>query len=115
MRSKLPAELVDRIVEDASYWPHSSVYFERPFTVPLRHARNGRKVEDVMYMRTLPLGIRGTEGDLRFLPKDFGHDGAACTAVLELGGPDDHSWSAPTLLHPCRKIEFQLWSHDQHQ
>jgi len=113
LRSKLPAELVDRIVEDASYWPHSSVYFEHPFTVPLRHARNGRKVEDVMYMRTLPLGIRGTEGDLRFLPKDFGHDGAACTAVLELGGPDDHSWSAPTLLHPCRKIEFQLWSHDQ--
>jgi hypothetical protein len=43
-------------------------------------------VSDAMYMRTLPLGIRGTEGDLRLLPKDFGHDGgAARTAVLELG------------------------------
>jgi hypothetical protein len=113
LRSKLPPELIDRIIEDASYWPHSSVYFERPFTVPFGHVRDGRSIEDAMYMRTLPLGIRGTEGDLRLLPKDFGHDGAACTAVLELGGPDDHSWSAPTLLHPCRKIEFQLWSHDQ--
>ncbi|KAJ8586290.1 hypothetical protein M405DRAFT_883373, partial [Rhizopogon salebrosus TDB-379] len=113
LRSKLPAELIDRIIEDASYWPHSSVYFEHPFTVPCENAGDGRMVSDAMYMRTLPLGICGTEGDLRLLPGDFGHDGAACTAALALGGPDDHSWSAPTLLHPCRKIEFQLWSHDQ--
>jgi hypothetical protein len=64
-------------------------------------------IKDAMYMRTLPFGIRGTEGDLKLFPKDFGHDGGACTAALELGGPDHHPWSAPTLL---RKIEFQLWT-----
>jgi hypothetical protein len=61
-----------------------------------------------MYMKTLPLAICGTEGDHKLLPVDFGQDGTAWTAALALGGPDDHSWSTCTLLHPCRKIEFLL-------
>ncbi|KAJ8583494.1 hypothetical protein M405DRAFT_505634, partial [Rhizopogon salebrosus TDB-379] len=38
-----------RIIEYASYWPHSSVYFERPFTVPFRHARDGMRIKDAVY------------------------------------------------------------------
>jgi hypothetical protein len=55
----------------------------------------------------------GLKSDHELLPENFSQDGAAWTAALALGGPDDHSWSAPTLLHPCRKIKFQLWSSDQ--
>lgn len=110
MQSKLPAELVDKIIDDASYWLHSSVYLERCLTVPVR--REGGSVEDVMYMRTLPLGIRGTDGDFNLLEKDF-EDGSAWTKELRLGGPDDLLYSTTTLSHPCRKIVFQLWSNDQ--
>jgi hypothetical protein len=110
LKSKLPAELVDRIIDDASYWPHSSVYLERCLTVPMRG--EGGSIEDVMYMRTLPLGIRGTDGDFNLLGEDF-KDGSAWRKKLRLGGPDDLSRSTPTLSHPCRKIVFQLWSNDQ--
>jgi hypothetical protein len=66
-----------------------------------------------MYMCTLPLAISGAESDHELLPENFSQDGAAWTAALALGGPDDYSWSAPTPLHPCGKIKFQLWSSDQ--
>ncbi|KAJ8580918.1 hypothetical protein M405DRAFT_19531 [Rhizopogon salebrosus TDB-379] len=111
LQSKLPTELVDRIIEDASYWPHSSISLERPFVVSF--FKDGRMAEDGMYMGTLPIGIHGAEGDHKLLPEDFCQDGAAWTAALALGEPDDHSWSAPTLLRPCRKIEFQFWSSAQ--
>ncbi|OAX33461.1 hypothetical protein K503DRAFT_748708 [Rhizopogon vinicolor AM-OR11-026] len=110
LQSKLPPELVDGIIDDASYWPHSSVNFERPFTLPF--FKDGRRVGDAMYMRTLPLGIRGTEGDFSFTEQDF-MNGPSWLKKLRLGGPDDLSWSTPSLSYPCRKIEFQLWSHDQ--
>jgi hypothetical protein len=64
-------------------------------------------------MSTLPLAIRGTEGGHKLFPEDVNEDGAAWTAAQALGGPNDHSWPAPLLLQPCRKIEFQLWSSDQ--
>jgi hypothetical protein len=67
--------------------------------------KDGRRVEDGMYMSRLPLAMRGTESDHKLLPGDFGQDGAAWAAAPVLGGPDDHSWPAPLLLHPCRKIE----------
>ena len=110
MQSKLPAELVDRIIDDASYWLYSSVYLERCLTVPM--PGEGGSVEDVMYMRTLPLGICGTDGDFNLLGEDF-RGGSAWRKKLRLGGPDDLSCSTPTLSHPCRKIVFQLWSNDQ--
>ena len=99
-------ELVNRIIDDASYWPHSSVYLERPLTVCSYDPD-----VDKMYMRTLPLCIPGTEGDFSLVKDDFKENGAAWTKKLTLGKADDPLFSR-TLLHPCRKIEFQLWSHD---
>ncbi|KAJ8580804.1 hypothetical protein M405DRAFT_847408 [Rhizopogon salebrosus TDB-379] len=56
--------------------------FRTPFHRPL--------IRVAMYTRTLPLGIRGAEGDLRLLPKYFSHD----------DGLDDHSWDTITLFLP---------------
>jgi hypothetical protein len=109
LQSQFPAKFVDRIIDDASYWPHSSIHLERPLTVIVQ--QDGKN--DVMYIRTLPLGIRGTEGDFSLVEKDLKDNGAAWTKKLRVGGADGPSWSTPTLPHPCRKIEFQLWSHDQ--
>ncbi|KAG2135128.1 hypothetical protein DEU56DRAFT_399535 [Suillus clintonianus] len=112
LQFKLPAELIDRIIDDACYWAHSTVYIGRPFTVPIY--RNGKRSVDGVYIRSLPLGIRGTEGDIRLVEEDFEDGGVAWEKKLQLGGLDDASSSAPTLSsHPCRKIEFQLWCHDQ--
>jgi hypothetical protein len=73
--------------------------------------KDGRRAEDGMYMRTHPLGIRGTGDGHELLRDDFDQDGAAWTAALVFGRPDN-SWPAPLLLHPRRKIKFQLWSND---
>jgi len=104
--SKLPTELIDRIIDDASYWACSSVYLEPPSTVPIR--RDGTKAEYLLHLRTLPLGICGTEGNFSLVGKDFEDGGAAWTKKLQMSYPDDHPL---TLLRPCRKIEFQLCSH----
>ncbi|KAG2342618.1 hypothetical protein BDR05DRAFT_963820 [Suillus weaverae] len=105
-------ELIDRIIDDASYWPHSTIYIERPITVPAY--RDGKRTEDGIYIRSLPLGIHGTEGDFRLVEQDFEDGGAAWEKKWRIGGLDDALPSAPMLSsHPCRKIEFQLWTHDQ--
>ncbi|KAJ8585869.1 hypothetical protein M405DRAFT_910426 [Rhizopogon salebrosus TDB-379] len=88
------SELVDRIIEDASYWPHSSISLERPFVVSF--FKDGRMAEDGMHTRTLPIGMPGTEGDHKLLPEDFCQDGAAWTAALELGGPGNNQGPPPT-------------------
>ncbi|OAX36822.1 hypothetical protein K503DRAFT_801725 [Rhizopogon vinicolor AM-OR11-026] len=106
LESKLPIELIDRIIDEASYWASSSVYLEPPSTVPIR--RDGKKKEYLLYLRTPPLGIHGTEGDFSFIGKDFEDGGAAWTKKLLAGHPEDPS---PTISRPCRKIEFQLWCH----
>ncbi|KAG1741870.1 uncharacterized protein EDB91DRAFT_1129847 [Suillus paluster] len=109
LQSKLPTELIDRIIDDASYWPHSSVYLVRPSTVPIY--RDGKRGEDGIYIRSLPLGIHGTDRDFTLVEEDFEDGGAAWMKNLRMGGSDESSPSA--LSHPCRKIEFHLWSHDQ--
>ncbi|KAJ8583684.1 hypothetical protein M405DRAFT_845652 [Rhizopogon salebrosus TDB-379] len=107
LQSKFPKALVDKIVDDASYWPHSSVYLIRPLIIT-----EGEK--DVMYMRTLPLGIPGTDGDISFMENDLTDDGAAWMKKLRIGEQGFPPLGlTPTLRHPCRKIKFQLWSHDQ--
>ena len=105
LRSAFPTELVNKIIDDASYWPHSSVCLERPLTAEYGDG-------DKMYMRTLPLCIPGTEGDFSLVKDDFKTNGAAWTKKLTLGRAGGPLYPR-TLLHPCRKIEFQLWSHDQ--
>ncbi|KAG1746974.1 hypothetical protein EDB19DRAFT_1688809 [Suillus lakei] len=112
LQCKLPTELIDRIIDDGSYWPHSTVYIERPTTVPIY--KDGKRSGDGIYIRSLPLGVHGTEGDFRLGEKDFEDGGAAWEKKLRIGGLDDASPFAPMLSsHPCRKIQFQLWSHDQ--
>ncbi|KIJ59294.1 hypothetical protein HYDPIDRAFT_162653 [Hydnomerulius pinastri MD-312] len=59
-----------------------------------------------MYMRTLPLAIPGTEGDFVFSPQE--------PKEIRLGaGPERSNLSCYDKLHPCRRIVFELWSHDQ--
>ncbi|KAG1827180.1 uncharacterized protein BJ212DRAFT_1310723 [Suillus subaureus] len=97
----LPDELIDDIIDAASYWAHTSL------TV------NGHIVAcadgDKMYMRTLPLAVYGTEGDFLLDKENLQGEG------FVLGGlpPTELEWAAPTRAKPFRKIEFQLWSHDQ--
>ena len=106
MQSAFPMELVNRIIDDASYWPHSSVTLEWRL--------KGFCLYDTMFMRTLPIGVPGTEGDFSFVGDDFNQNGAAWTKKLTLGKADNPSCST-TLLHPCRKVEFQFWCRDQFQ
>ncbi|KAG2157216.1 hypothetical protein DEU56DRAFT_9150 [Suillus clintonianus] len=96
----LPDELVDDIIDAACYWAHSSITVDRSAVV---HAG------DMMYMRTLPLAVYNTEGDFLLEERGLLEEG------FVLGGlpPTELKWVPPTLAKPFRKIEFQLWSHDQ--
>ncbi|KAI6040655.1 hypothetical protein EDC04DRAFT_2566658, partial [Pisolithus marmoratus] len=97
LRTPLPNELIDTILDEAHYWAHSTVTVEYP--VCTREWDSA----DHMYMRTLPLAIPGTEGDFVFSPQE--------PKRIRLGtGPD---LSLYHRLHPCRRIVFDLWSHDQ--
>ncbi|KAG1855966.1 hypothetical protein F4604DRAFT_1590659, partial [Suillus subluteus] len=112
LQRKLPMELIDKIIDEASYWPHSTIYIERPTTVPTY--KEGKRSDEGIYIRTLPIGVHGTEGEFRFVEKDFEEGGAAWEKKLRIGGLDDALPSAPMLsTNPCRKIEFQIWTHDQ--
>ncbi|KAG1782611.1 hypothetical protein EV702DRAFT_1192283 [Suillus placidus] len=96
-------ELIDVIVDDASYWAHTSVTVNRTVVT--------HEDGDIMYMRTLPLAVYGTEGDLLLDEENLQGDSEG----FDLGGlpPAEARWAAPTRAEPFRKIEFQLWSHDQ--
>ncbi|KAI5992403.1 hypothetical protein EDD15DRAFT_2168209 [Pisolithus albus] len=96
LRKPLCYELVDIILDEACYWAHSTVEVEYPIRANIW---NGK---DRMYLRTLPLAIPGTEGDFVFSPQDV--------KEIHLGGSD---LSTHERLHPCRRIVFELWSHDQ--
>ncbi|KAI6039225.1 hypothetical protein EDC04DRAFT_3010374, partial [Pisolithus marmoratus] len=97
LRTPLPNELIDTILDEAHYWAHSTVTVEYPVRA------GGWGSADHMYMRTLPLAIPGTEGDFVFSPQE--------PRRIRLGtGPN---LSLYHRLHPCRRIVFNLWSHDQ--
>ncbi|KAI6151605.1 hypothetical protein BKA82DRAFT_4101128 [Pisolithus tinctorius] len=59
-----------------------------------------------MYMRTLPLAMPGTEGDFVFSPQEP-------KEILLGAGLERSNLSLYHRLHPCRRIVFELWSHDQ--
>ncbi|KAG1753084.1 hypothetical protein EDD22DRAFT_914295 [Suillus occidentalis] len=110
---ELPQELIERIIDEGSYWPHSTIYIERPRTIPVY--RDGKPHDGGIFIRSLPLGVHGTEGDFRIVEKDFEDGGTAWEKKLQIGGQDDALPSALMLSssRPCRKIEFQLWTRDQ--
>lgn len=116
----LPIEIIDQILDDASYWAHSSVALKWKKKVP----GPDDIVQDKMIMRLLPFAVCGTDGDIT-LTKD------QCEEVnwndlekYDIGSEDEGeennhaegrslNWLHPRGEHPCRKIEFNLWSHDQ--
>jgi hypothetical protein len=97
----LPDELVNDIIDTASFWAHTSLTVNGHIVA--------RTDGSEMYMRTLPLAVYGTEGDFVLDRENLQEEG------FILGGLPltDLEWAAPTLVKPFRKIEFQLWSHDQ--
>ncbi|KAI6118193.1 hypothetical protein F5141DRAFT_1000365, partial [Pisolithus sp. B1] len=95
LKTPLCYELVDIILDEACYWAHSTVEVEYPVCAYLS---NGK---DRMYLRTLPLAIPGTEGDFRLFPSRY------------QGYSPRSNLSVHARLHPCRRIVFELWSHDQ--
>ena len=117
--SPLPIELVDDIMDKAEFWARSSVTLPWYDSVPgVRRDRGGNKQvkPDKMYMRMLPLGMYSVDEDL-ILERD--HDRAA---TIEECKVDEHSASGVSQKmvrinargeYPCRKIVFDIWSHDQ--
>jgi len=104
----LPLELIDQILDYASYWAHSSVTVDWDKIIP-----DSEMVEDKMYVRTLPLAVYGTQGDV-VLTKQW----KSGSQEFRLGVEDDEDsetrdWLPPRGEHPCRMIEFNLWSSDQ--
>jgi len=110
----LPVELIDQILDDASYWPHSSVTLEWDAV-----AASGTVSEkqDNMYMRTLPFAIYGTEGDVSLTQEHVRSVGLDAVEPFHLGMQNSEAertkWLPPRGGNPCRKIAFQLWSEDQ--
>ncbi|KAG1756669.1 uncharacterized protein EDB91DRAFT_1041321 [Suillus paluster] len=104
----LPDELIDDIIDAASYWAHTSVTVNRTVRT-IAHGTSIKCGRDMMYIRTLPLAVYGAEGD--FVLNQENLEGGE----LVLGGlpPTESNWVAPARVKPFRKIEFQLWSHDQ--
>lgn len=128
--SPLPIELVDVIMDMAEYWAHSSVTLRWSDTVPgLRRDGGGsteEEVENKMYMRMPPLGMYYCpEDDLILERQKYGYN----TTLADLEGLDGirqlfgesassderkkKEWANPRGEHPCRKIVFDISSHDQ--
>ncbi|KAG2349771.1 hypothetical protein BDR05DRAFT_252928 [Suillus weaverae] len=97
----LPDELIDDIIDAASYWAHTSLTVNGSIVAHADH--------DKIYMRTLPLAVYGTEGDFLLDRENLQGEGF----VLSWLPPTELEWAAPIRAKPFRKIEFQLWSHDQ--
>jgi hypothetical protein len=117
----LPLELIDQILDDALYWPHSSVTLEWDILTPgnAEDSTSGvNSTQDRMYMRTLPFAVYGTEGDITLTHEHVGRVGLGSVEPFHLGIPNDEEaesaqWLPPRGEYPCRKIVFQLWSEDQ--
>ncbi|KAF9242332.1 hypothetical protein BU15DRAFT_43982 [Melanogaster broomeanus] len=93
----LPNELVDDILDLASYWAHTSL--------TLKELRTVNQNNECMYMRTLPLGLPNTEGDFTLVAQERKSESPKNKSY------DLQPWR--TRAHPCRMIVFHLWSHDQ--
>lgn len=95
----LPVELVDDILDRAEYWARSSITLQWPDTIPgvRRDGGNEQIMSDKMYMRMPPLGMVGV--DLV--------EGYSTSRLSQEVHNNIRS------EHPCRKIVFDIRSHDQ--
>ncbi|KAH7907190.1 hypothetical protein BJ138DRAFT_1160722 [Hygrophoropsis aurantiaca] len=111
----LPLELINKILDDAWYWAHSSITMERFDRSP---SWLSSPTKDRLYVRTLPLAIPGSEGDFAWEdePEVLYNDENDSKKSIMLGGKaltESELWVPPLGRHPCRMIEFQIWSRDQ--
>ena len=107
----LPIELADQILDEAEYWAHSSVELT---DCELAARGTHGSGENVMYMRTMPLALYGTQGDILLTDRDSG----ILNRRVEVGAgesewPRGDTWLPPRSVKPARKIVFQLESRDQ--
>ncbi|KAI9811795.1 MAG: hypothetical protein M1832_000689 [Thelocarpon impressellum] len=108
----IPLELTHAILDDAEYWPHSSV--TASYTPSMTVGRPGET--NLVCLRILPPGLRtgSTMVETRSSPLsvDVKVSGAASEPAQEraVGGEDDPH---PRGQHPFRKLVWQLASHDQ--
>ena len=95
----LPVELVDDILDSAEYWARSSITLQWPDTIPgvRRDGGNGQIMLDKMYMRMPPLGMVGV-------------DSVEEDSTSRLSQEVHNNIRGE---HPCRKIVFDIRSHDQ--
>lgn len=94
-RTSLPLEIIDMILDLASYW--ASATFTR--RTPIR--ARGKLLENIVILRTMPLGLyceRKADGSYQI------HGSA---------DPGSSTWAPPRGLSPFRKVEFHIKSHDQ--
>lgn len=87
-----PDELIDDIIDAASYWAHTSLTVDGH---TVAHAGG-----DKMYMCILHLAVHGTEGDFLLDKENLQGEG------FVLGGlpPTELEWTAPIRTKPFRKI-----------
>lgn len=110
----LPLEIIDLIVDHASYWPHTTVEARS-----LEARGNGSEsASNVLCLRTWPLGAqdydpyKAQEVEETTTSKWWKWDFWAA----KLGMTKERAkaiWVPPRGAHPCRKIVFELKSHDQ--
>lgn len=101
LSNRLPAELVDAVLDFAEYWPRQVVRCRPP--VDAEHYVENNK----LMLRTMPLGKRW-----HVKPEQKEHGWEA--GELDESDPECGASLWPVLTkHPCRKIVFHLKSRDQ--
>ncbi|KAK0730317.1 hypothetical protein B0H67DRAFT_477457 [Lasiosphaeris hirsuta] len=108
----LPPEIIDNIVDQAEYWPHTTTEFTSNGDYSIRGGYHGP--ENELLLRSVPLGFprwppreRAESHHPPTPPKPVGDEFPVETFQELIASP------VPTLAHPCRKIVFTIQSRDQ--
>ncbi|KAI9843041.1 MAG: hypothetical protein M1837_006672 [Sclerophora amabilis] len=104
----LPPSLIDIVLDYASYWPHTLTTISSPLRVTGGHAQAGGQepYANKLCLTTPPLGLPPPPSDDESRPEK--PEGIERTERSDL-----QDWAPPRGEHPCRKIVFELASHDQ--
>jgi len=129
--ARIPIELIDTIIDEAEYWPHTSVDTSHYSEEKLNHLRahggsGGRSKENKFIIRSLPIGVLPEQIDsdthlgitVGFTDNQLSP--AAYTEPSESAKTTTedlvHKWLSTSMIRggkPCRKIVFTIYSHDQ--
>ncbi|KAF9242333.1 hypothetical protein BU15DRAFT_60461 [Melanogaster broomeanus] len=104
----LPSELVDDILDLASYWAHTSLILKE-----LQNRQRGQRVHVHAHSASRSPQHRG-----RLYARSSGHKSCDLYRGSDYVSRESLVTTPSgqplcTRAHPCRKIVFQLWSHDQ--